>query len=111
MSDRLQHGLWERRSRRDNWRQSKSLSFQDYPPGFRPIGLHLGYPAAATSSSAAERLPTLDMSRSPWAFSFMLTPKIVLQAPLFGLIMDFFGGVLPAIRAARMNLVEALREA
>jgi ribonuclease HII len=27
----LQHCLWERRPRRDHWRQSKSLSFQDYP--------------------------------------------------------------------------------
>jgi uncharacterized Zn finger protein len=26
----LQHCLWERRPRRDHWRQSKSLSFQDY---------------------------------------------------------------------------------
>ena len=48
---------------------------------------------------------------SELAFSFMLTPKIILQALAFALIMGFLGGVLPAIRAARMNLVEALREA
>jgi ABC-type lipoprotein release transport system permease subunit len=48
---------------------------------------------------------------SELAFGFVLTLKIVLQALLFGLIMGFFGGVLPAIRAARMNLVESLRAA
>jgi hypothetical protein len=26
----VQHCLWERRPRRDHWRQGKSLSFQDY---------------------------------------------------------------------------------
>ncbi len=48
---------------------------------------------------------------SELAFSFVLTPKIILQALAFALIMGFIGGILPAIRAARMNLVEALREA
>jgi ABC-type antimicrobial peptide transport system permease subunit len=30
---------------------------------------------------------------------------------VFSLIMGFVGGVLPAFRAARMNIVEALRAA
>lgn len=48
---------------------------------------------------------------SELAFGFVLTPEIALQALVFSLIMGFLGGVLPALRAARMNLVDALREA
>jgi putative ABC transport system permease protein len=44
------------------------------------------------------------------AFGFVLTPRIALQALAFSLIMGFLGGILPAFRAARMNLVDALRE-
>jgi len=46
---------------------------------------------------------------SELAFSFTLTPDIVTQSLVFSLIMGFVGGVLPAFRAARMNIVEALR--
>ncbi|HWR59767.1 MAG TPA: ABC transporter permease [Thermodesulfovibrionales bacterium] len=46
---------------------------------------------------------------SELAFSFTLTGKIICQALLFSLIMGFVGGVLPAFRASRMNIVEALR--
>lgn len=48
---------------------------------------------------------------SELAFSFSLTPNIVITAMLFSLFMGFAGGILPALRASRMNLVEALREA
>jgi putative ABC transport system permease protein len=34
-----------------------------------------------------------------------------MQALAFALIMGLLGGILPAVRAARMNLVDALREA
>ena len=46
---------------------------------------------------------------SELAFSFSLTFSIVYRSIAFGLIMGFVGGVLPAIRASRMNIVEALR--
>jgi len=46
---------------------------------------------------------------SELAFSFTLTPDIIVQSLVFSLIMGFVGGVLPAARAARMNIVEALR--
>jgi len=46
---------------------------------------------------------------SELAFSFTLTPTIVYQSLLFALIMGFVGGVLPAVRAARMQIVDALR--
>ncbi len=46
---------------------------------------------------------------SELAFSFTLNGRIVWQSLLFSLVMGFVGGVLPAFRAARMNIVEALR--
>ncbi len=46
---------------------------------------------------------------SELAFTFSLTFKIVSEAMIFSLLMGFIGGVLPAVRASRMNIVEALR--
>jgi len=46
---------------------------------------------------------------SELAFSFTLSSDIVYRSILFSVIMGFIGGVLPAVRAARMNIVEALR--
>lgn len=43
------------------------------------------------------------------AFSFSLSFDIIYRSLLFSLIMGFVGGVLPAIRASRMNIVDALR--
>jgi putative ABC transport system permease protein len=43
------------------------------------------------------------------AFSFTLSPAIALEAMLFSLLMGFVGGVLPALRASRLNIVDALR--
>jgi ABC-type antimicrobial peptide transport system permease subunit len=45
------------------------------------------------------------------AFSFALTPRIVLLTLVFALAMGFVGGFLPAARAARMKIVDALRAA
>jgi ABC-type lipoprotein release transport system permease subunit len=50
-------------------------------------------------------------SLSELAFSFALTPAIVLQSLLFALAMGFLGGFLPAVRAARLKIVDALRAA
>ncbi len=46
---------------------------------------------------------------SELAFSFTLTPAISISSLGFSLIMGFIGGVLPALRASRMNIVDALR--
>jgi putative ABC transport system permease protein len=46
---------------------------------------------------------------SELAFSFTLTFNIFWKGLIFALIMGFIGGVLPAIRASRMNIVESLR--
>lgn len=45
------------------------------------------------------------------AFGFELNPMIIFQSVLFSLLMGFVGGFLPAARAARMNIVDALRAA
>jgi ABC-type lipoprotein release transport system permease subunit len=45
------------------------------------------------------------------AFGFTLTPRIVVLSLLFALAMGFVGGFLPAARAARMKIVDALRAA
>jgi len=46
---------------------------------------------------------------SELAFSFSLTFGIVWKGLGFSLVMGLVGGVLPAIRASRMNIVESLR--
>ena len=48
---------------------------------------------------------------SELAFKFTLTPGIITEAMMFALIMGFIGGMLPALRASRMNIVDALRTA
>jgi len=45
------------------------------------------------------------------AFRFVMTPGIVVAALLFALMMGFVGGFLPAARAARLKIVDALRAA
>jgi ABC-type antimicrobial peptide transport system permease subunit len=47
---------------------------------------------------------------SELAFTFSLTFEIIYKAMTFSFIMGFVGGVLPAVMASRMNIVEALRE-
>jgi ABC-type antimicrobial peptide transport system permease subunit len=48
---------------------------------------------------------------SELAFKFTLSPSIITEAMMFALIMGLIGGVLPALRASRMNIVDALRTA
>ena len=48
-------------------------------------------------------------SFSELAFRFTLTPQIGAVSLGFALVMGFAGGLLPALRAARLNIVDALR--
>jgi putative ABC transport system permease protein len=43
-------------------------------------------------------------------FAFAVTPKLLAQSCAAALIIGFFGGLLPAIRAARLPVLTALRE-
>ena len=49
-------------------------------------------------------------SFSQIAFSFAVTPQLLLTALLISLVMGTAGGLLPAIRAATLPVVTALRE-
>jgi ABC-type antimicrobial peptide transport system permease subunit len=48
---------------------------------------------------------------SELAFRFTLTPRIALQSVVFALVMGLVGGFIPAWRAARLNIVDCLRQA
>jgi len=50
-------------------------------------------------------------SFSELAFSFALTPRIVVLSLGFAVLMGLIGGFLPAVRASRMGIVDALRAA
>jgi ABC-type antimicrobial peptide transport system permease subunit len=45
------------------------------------------------------------------SFKFALTPGILVQSLIFGVGMGLIGGLLPALKAARLPLLEALRAA
>lgn len=56
------------------------------------------------------RVSTLNFgSFTELEFSFALSPSIILSSLLFALSMGLIGGFLPSVRAARMNIVNALR--
>jgi putative ABC transport system permease protein len=44
------------------------------------------------------------------AFAFAVTPKLLIEGLVYATVMGLFGGLLPAIRAARLPVVTALRE-
>lgn len=46
---------------------------------------------------------------SELAFSFTLSPAIIWKSLLFGVGMGVLGGLVPALRASRMKIVDALR--
>ncbi|MGA7538775.1 MAG: ABC transporter permease [Steroidobacteraceae bacterium] len=51
------------------------------------------------------------LSASPFGYSFKLdvTPALVLTGVIWALVMGFIGGILPAVRAARVPVTTALR--
>lgn len=63
----------------------------------------------------AAGLNFLTLSTINWAsfaeitFRFTLTPEILLKSLIFGVGMGLVGGLLPALKAARLPLIEALR--
>jgi ABC-type antimicrobial peptide transport system permease subunit len=64
---------------------------------------------------AASFLQLLTISTMNWqsfaelAFSFTLSGNVVVKSILFSLFMGLIGGLLPAFKAAKMNIVDALR--
>jgi ABC-type lipoprotein release transport system permease subunit len=78
--------------------------------------LFLGLCGGILGVGAASFLQLITISTMNWAsfselaFSFSLTVGILCKSLLFSVVMGLIGGMLPAVRAARMNIVTALRE-
>ena len=62
-------------------------------------GLFNGYQAATLNFQTFSQV----------AFSFAVTPQLLVQGTVFALVMGFVGGFFPAFRAARMPVATALR--
>lgn len=79
------------------------------------VALALAGGAAGLAAASLMQLVTVSttnwQSFSELAFRFTLTPGIVAQSLLFSALMGLAGGFLPALRAARLNIVDALRAA
>jgi putative ABC transport system permease protein len=84
---------------------------------FLAESLLLGFIGGATGLFFASFMRFITVSTvnfqtfSELAFKFTLTGRIALEAMAFSLVMGLIGGVLPALRASRMRIVEALRAA
>jgi ABC-type lipoprotein release transport system permease subunit len=82
---------------------------------FLAESLALSAVGAAVGLGVASTMQLLTVSTtnfqtfSELAFKFTLTPRIVAESLTFAFGMGLAGGVLPAFRAARLNIVEALR--
>jgi putative ABC transport system permease protein len=77
----------------------------------------LALAGGAAGLAAASLMQFVTVSTTNWqsfselAFRFTLTPGIVMQSLLFSALMGLAGGVLPALRASRLSIVDALRAA
>jgi putative ABC transport system permease protein len=84
---------------------------------FLAESLLLGLLGGAIGLAGAAFMQALSISTTNFqtfaevAFRFVLTPGIVAAALSFALAMGFLGGFLPAARAARLKIVDALRAA
>jgi putative ABC transport system permease protein len=67
---------------------------------------------AAWSAFDGYRTSTLNWdSFSQVTFAFDVTAPLLVQGALFALLMGLVGGLFPAVRAARLPVTAALREA
>jgi len=76
----------------------------------------LGLIGGVTGLLCASFLQLITISTMNWqtfselAFSFTLTFDIAWKSLLFSVMMGLVGGVIPAVRASRLKIVDALRE-
>ena len=47
---------------------------------------------------------------SEFTFEFRFGPAVLLQGLVLAVVMGVLGGIFPAVRAVRLNVVKALRE-
>ncbi len=74
------------------------------------VGGALGVGLAALLSF--ERISVVNFtSFSEIGFGFVLSPGVIVSALTFAVVMGLVGGFLPAVRAARLDIVSALRAA
>ena len=79
--------------------------------------LFLGLAGWVVGLALASAMQLVQISTMNWqsfselAFRFALTPEIVWKSLVFALAMGLAGGFLPAVRAARLKIVDALRAA
>ena len=77
--------------------------------------LFLGLVGGVIGIVSASLMQLITISTMNWqtfaelAFSFTLTFDIIWKSLLFSVFMGLIGGVLPSFRAARLNIVDALR--
>ena len=89
-------------------RQSILLAFLAEAVGLALLGAIVGL-ALAFMMQWVEFSTTNFQSFSELAFGFELSPGIALASFAFAVAMGVAGGMVPAIRAARIGIVEALR--
>jgi len=97
----------------------RALGFRrrDILAAFLTESLLLALAGGATGLAIASLMQFLSFSTinfqsfSELSFGFTLNAAIVLKSAAFALAMGFIGGFLPALRAARMKIVDALRAA
>lgn len=75
----------------------------------------LGFVGGVIGLLLASTMQFITISTMNWqtfselAFSFTLTAEIILKSLIFATAMGISGGVIPAIRASRLEIVDALR--
>lgn len=69
------------------------------------VGCLLAFPMNGFSTGTGQT-----QSFSEIAFAFRITPGIVLTGMVFAVVMGILGGLLPALRGARLPITSALRE-
>ena len=96
----------------------RAIGFQSISikAAFLMEALLLGLIGGITGLFLASFMQLITISTMNWqtfselAFSFTLTFEIIYKSVIFSLLMGFIGGVIPAIRASRLKIVDALRE-
>ena len=74
------------------------------------IGGLLGGAAAYLAFNGYQTSTMNFQTFSQVAFAFRVTPQLLVTGLVYALMMGLIGGVLPAIRAARLPIAKALRE-
>jgi putative ABC transport system permease protein len=78
--------------------------------GLAAIGGSLGGLVAYLAFNGYQTSTMNFQTFSQVAFAFAVTPRLLMQGLIYALVMGLIGGLLPAVRAARLPIASALRE-